>query len=675
MSKIAQYSLLALILVIAATLRFAHLDWDEYRHYHPDERYISWVATSVDWPQDWHSAFVPHRSTINPYYWPDEASSPGIVLEQGESRNYAYGHLPLYMGVLAAEAMERLGGLLEPLIPSGWEVAQDLLNLSELTEFSHITVVGRALTAFVDLLSVALVFILGRAMYGPAVGLLAAAFLAVSVMHVQLAHFFTVDPFLTFFALAAVTAQVMAIESAPHARRSIGLVVISAALIGLAIGSKSTAFLLFVPLIATLWLLRWLPGRTWTLTVLATPVVAFTTFVITNPFALIDFTCQAITPAFHLGPIHVPALNWGSCFLQNVVSQGAMVRGVRDVPYVRQYAGTVPYLYFIEMQLRWGMGLLLGLVAFGGFAWAISRALLGFWRERRSGLQAVVARVGAKEIVVLAWTVPYFLATGGLDVKFMRYMQPLSPFLMIYGAAMLLSLSPAWLRRMATVAVLVGTSLYALAFVNLYREPHPWFAASQWIYEQVEPGSTIVSEAWDDRLPDNVVFDGKRHLQSEYVTQDVNWLSGTGQEDGVDKLWDNLSMLAEADYVVLSSNRNYGVIPRLSASYPLSSQYYPLLFDGSLGFKVAYVGTRTPNLFGLHIKPDSFTWPGLEPPTAVSEYLQSLPGVNWGRFDESFTVYDQPLVIIFQNEGHLTAEQMADLFTVPPEVDLGSGDG
>ena len=70
-----------------------------------------------------------------------------------------------------------------------------------------------------------------------------------------------------------------------------------------------------------------------------------------------------------IGPISIPALNWGSCFLDNIGTQGAMVRGEVDMPYTRQYSGTIPYFYFIEMQVSWGMGLLLGFVALIGLGW------------------------------------------------------------------------------------------------------------------------------------------------------------------------------------------------------------------------------------------------------------------------------------------------------------------
>ena len=87
-----------------------------------------------------------------------------------------------------------------------------------------------------------------------------------------------------------------------------------------------------------------------------------------------------------------------------------------------------------------------------------------------------------------------------------------------------------------------------------------------------------------------------------------------------------------------------------------------MLFDGQLGYEVTYASTRMPNLAGLYLKPDAFSWAGLEAPEVVSSLLDRLPGVNLGRFDESFTVYDQPLVIVFANTGKLTFEEMVERF-------------
>ena len=175
----------------------------------------------------------------------------------------------------------------------------------------------------------------------------------------------------------------------------------------------------------------------------------------------------------------------------------------------------------------------------------------------------------------------------------------------------------------------------------------------------------ILSEMWDDRLPDNIDLDGQRLRRDIYGLSDVNWLSGTEDQDNLEKVGRNLTQVAASDYIVLASNRNYGVIPRLAERYPLSSQFYRLLFEGQLGFEVAYVGTRQPNLLGLHLAPDSFGWPDLAAPAAVREYYAEEPGLDMGRFDESFTVYDQPLVIILKNTGQMSSEQMLELFQIP----------
>jgi hypothetical protein len=266
------------------------------------------------------------------------------------------------------------------------------------------------------------------------------------------------------------------------------------------------------------------------------------------------------------------------------------------------------------------------------------------------------------EMVVLAWTVPFFITTGALFVKFMRYMEPLTPFLMVYAAGLLLSIKAMWLRRATVLIVLTVTSLYAFAFLNMYHQPHPWISASQWLYENAPAGSFVLSEMWDDRLPDNVEVNGQPRRRDIYQLADVNWLSGTEEDDGLSKLAENLSLVAESDYLVLASNRNYGVIPRLAKRYPLSSQYYELLFRGDLGFEVAYAGSRHPNLLGVSLIPESFNWPGLEVPAAVEEYLNRGNTLTFGRFDESFTVYDQPLVIIFRNAGRLTVDELLEQF-------------
>lgn len=219
---------LILILCAAAALRMTGIDWDNYDHHHPDERYITWVATTVEWPGDWSTAFSPAESTFNPYFWPKNAASQGIEVLKNEPRKYAYGHLPLYLGVAAAKLTERVGNVWAPRLPSSWLFTSDVLNGNELVEYRHLTAAARLLTAIADVGTVWLLFLLGRYLYGPAVGLLSSAFLALNVMHVQLAHFFTADPYMTFFVVASIYLMVKAAvrgfgkaEESPPDRKSV----------------------------------------------------------------------------------------------------------------------------------------------------------------------------------------------------------------------------------------------------------------------------------------------------------------------------------------------------------------------------------------------------------------------------------------------------------------------
>ncbi|MFN2161291.1 MAG: phospholipid carrier-dependent glycosyltransferase [Candidatus Promineifilaceae bacterium] len=668
-----QWALLVLILLAALAFRWTGIDWDSYNHYHPDERYITWVATTIEWPANLADGLIPNKSSLNPFYWYPGAESEGIEVLQDEPRDFAYGHVPLYLGVAATRLVERVGAGAAAILPDGWLLTDDILNGGKAIEFRHLTAVTRALTGLVDAATVLFVFLLGRRLFGVWVGLLAAAFLAVNVMHIQLAHFFTSDPYLAFFGVAALYFMVRAIYAtdaqwekeaearSPRCGATCNLIV-AAIFAGLAVGAKFSATLLALPLATAAWLSLPRPRAGRLLLIFA---VALLTFVISNPFAVLDQSCEAISPAISLGPLQIPALNWGSCYLANIVTQGAMVRGQSDLGFTRQYDGTLPYLYPVEMQLRWGMGWPLGLLAFTAFVWVFWKAARPVWRRLGGNDKEEEARLSPRTqsmVVLLVWALPFFITTGSFYVKFMRYLLPLTPLLMIFGAALIFEIRDRRIRLAVLLLVLLPTAVYALSFMNIYRSDHPWDEASRWVYENIPSGTLIASEQWDDALPTTMIVDDRLRRRDEYRDVQLTWLTGPDELDNEAKLQRNLDRLAEAEYVTLMSNRVYGVVPRLADRYPLSSVYHQLLLNGSLGYEAVYSDTRVPGLLGIYLRPDSFVWPGLQAPPVVKAYLDQFRGLNGGRFDESFTVYDQPLVMIFKNVGQKSAAEMRELF-------------
>jgi len=264
------------------------------------------------------------------------------------------------------------------------------------------------LVAIFDTITLLFLFLLGKRLWNVQVGLLAAAFAAFTVQQIQLSHFFAVDPISATFVVITLYFAIKMLDTGKWS-----YAILTGVMAGLGIASKfSAAPVLAAPVIAGL-LLSYRQAREddaagapgWLLAGVSL-VVAGVAFFVTSPFAILD---------------------WQHFYQFVIKEQGAMARGEADMPFTRQYRGTTPYLYFIEQQVLWGMGILLGLVGWLGFGWAIVRALLG--------------RAQPGVWIILSWLVPYFLITGGFLAKFNRYMAPVDPLLSLLGAGMLWALA------------------------------------------------------------------------------------------------------------------------------------------------------------------------------------------------------------------------------------------
>ena len=95
--------------------------------------------------------------------------------------------------------------------------------------------------------------------------------------------------------------------------------------------------------------------------------------------------------------------------------------------------------------------------------------------------------------------------------------------------------------------------------------------------------------------------------------------------DGEQRMQYIAEELAEADYVALQTKRLYGAVTRDPKKYPLTNNYFYLLFAGDLGYELVYDHASRPSLFGFEI-PDELA-------------------------DESLTVYDHPKVADLRQQG------------------------
>jgi hypothetical protein len=596
------------IAFLGLALRLYGLDWDQIQarsqlslrlygagfalgnNFHPDEREILFRVVQLSWPKSLAQFLDPTASPLNPHF-------------------FAYGSFPLYLLATA-------GNLLSHISPT-------------LASYANLTLTGRFINALFDTGTILLAGWLGLLLtndrtpgrkYAWSVALLAAALVAFTPLPVQLSHFYTVDTMLLFFVTLTVLACVALVDTDKPVRWSL----IAGLGYGLALATKFSAAPLVVALIVAL-AMRWYRQGIFSIVkpLIYTFCATFATLLIAIPYALLDM----------------------KEFIQQVSDQGSLVRGTLDLPYVRQFAGTTPFLYQAQNMLLWGMGLTLGLAVVAGFLWLCWR----IWK-RNAGLW----------LVVLSWVVVYGAITGSFYVKFMRYMLPLYPFLTLMAASVLI----AFLRysregtqganshgtRSATVLslikilpyvaivmVLLGTMFQGLALLNVYSQPNTRIQASRWIFDHLKPGSVLTYEQWDDALPVSIDnHDASIYHQASYV--DTNGQPQQGLDlygdDTVAKAQQLAKILPTVDAITMASDRLDKSIPRLPCRYPLTIHYYQLLFSGQLGFHLAAQFENHPNLLGITL--------------------------NDSGADESYSVFDHPTSRIFvrDNPYPYTSDQL-----------------
>ncbi|MFZ3070457.1 MAG: DUF2298 domain-containing protein [Anaerolineaceae bacterium] len=485
-------SLLIVVLLLAiicagSYLRTVGVDWDEGRHLHPDERFLSMVLNNISPVQNVGEYFNTDTSTLNP-------GNQGYDF-------FVYGTLPLFIIRYVGEWVGQVG-------------------------YDPITLVGRQLSALADILTILLVFLIAYRLYRWQIGLLAAALYAFAVLPIQQSHFMTVDTFTNTFGMLTVYAGVLiAIRPKPptpgagETRIKLKFAdwfpyVLFGIALGMASASKINAasLALLLPIIE---LVRYyqLPqaerqdySRVSLRMILLAAFVTILVFRIGQPYAF-------------NGPGFI-SLGINQEWLSGLQSLRAQSAGQVDFPPALQWARR-PATFSIDNLVKWGLGIPMGITAilsFIGMGWKI------FKRKER------------KHLPLWAWTGFYFVWQAFAWVKAMRYLlliYPLLAILVAWGIYTLwetrgelrlwrLRISPKFIRCFAVVlalVVLVGSASWAYAFTRIYTRPQTRVAATDWIYENIPGPVNFVLETADGSFTQQAPYRSGDSLTGNQVYQ------------------------------------------------------------------------------------------------------------------------------------------------------------
>ena len=150
--------------------------------------------------------------------------------------------------------------------------------------------------------------------------------------------------------------------------------------------------------------------------------------------------------------------------------------------------------------------------------------------------------------------------------------------------------------------------LPGISYLSIYQKPDVRFQASEWIYNNIQQGSYILSETAN-------VVDIPFEIPGENINKNYSVISFNFYDlDGNRQLQEELKQhLKKADYIFVPSRRIFANVKKKDS--PVLEKYYQDLFSGKLGFK------------------------------KVAEFSS---GLNDESAEETWTVFDHPVIRIYK---------------------------
>jgi len=407
--------------------------------------------------------------------------------------------------------------------------------------YARLFIVGRLLSFVMGLLTIILVYVFGKSMYGEATGLLAAFFLSIMPLHVVYAAVLNVaEPVAMWLALTACFTVML------YKTKQLKWYVLAGASAGLALGTKYTAF----PVLLMMLVAHTLSEKKIVLNknIILSFAAMLAAFFVFNPYYIIKLPLFVDSFVEHI--------NW------LVLRQNMPAVVHRD------------YLAPLTPLLNHAMGFPL-----------LAAALLGI-------ILALIKRTDY-DLMLLSWALVYYFLSAHSGLYFVRYQTEQLPFLAVFAARFLVYLHGTARRAAVLLAIIAAavTLTLTLATIKQLKSDFPRTTASRWIISNIKDGSSIGTVAIPYEYHPPVIF-MQYHHEARYkeapMERPFYSITNIGYEpSGMQKLSPDYMVLTGSEYY-----QNYKVLPRGAEFMDMLNSKYELVKK----FEIA------PEIFGIKFK-------------------------------------------------------------------------
>lgn len=429
-----QRSFLLALLILAAVLRFYAIDFGKPYLYHPDEIKLTAQAGRL-----LNAKFMDKQAFFGIQVYP-----------------------PFYTYMLSGFLVIPIGF---GLLTGQYESLQAVKAVFENNPFTFY-LWSRILVALLGIMTIWILYRLGKKLYDEKLGLLAALLLSVNFLHVRNSHFGTVDVPATFFGVLSLYGCAFMLQDSKMRHY-----LLTAIVMGVAVATKFSMVFLALPFIFAhfaqvhprQWLKHSVDKR-----FLSGVFTGIISLLIACPLFWLDFneTWGGIVGTHRFE--QVGKIGSGGGFLSYWTGNQAPGFGVF-------YPNSIPATFGILLTILVIVGLIVQLV-----------------RHRKA------------DLLILTFVLPTYFMFEDMSIKAMRHLIPLVPFFMIAGAASLSWLyskmknsRKAWIV-IAVIVAIAGTenALHSLIYMKRLSQTDPRTKVSAWIKKNIPEDATIFVESF-----------------------------------------------------------------------------------------------------------------------------------------------------------------------------------